>query len=176
MGVEETIMQKLEDYGIADHGYKPGLMKHLIKIETALSELDEQFTKADQELKESRPNVKKVSKMSGVSRQTFYNNPLLGEYVECAAAEQAQKDPYSAIDRLKVELEEHKSKVQKMIDRDADIALYIAKNAELEDEVRSLQATIKSQQETIRSLKQQNRSNRKENNARQARVISISAE
>ena len=46
MGIEETIKQKLVGYGIAAHDFKPGLMTHLVKIETALSELDEQFKTA----------------------------------------------------------------------------------------------------------------------------------
>ena len=171
MGVEDTIKQKLENYGIADHGYKPGLMKHLIKIEAALVELDDQFKTADQNLKDSRPNVKKISRMSGVSRQTFYNNPILGEYVECAAEEQIRNDPYEMIEKLRAELDEQKAKIQKMMDRDADIALYKAMNEELEEETRSLRATIESQQELLRNAKVQETTGKVKMN--KGRIVSL---
>lgn len=151
MDIEATVKQKLEDYGIATHGCKPGLMKHLIKIEMVLSSLNEQFEKADRDMKDSRPNMKKISRMSGVSRQTFYNNPILSSYVECSIKERKRNDPYETIAQLKADLEAQKAKIQQMVDRDADLSMYRAMAEELEEEVMSLRMTIEAQQEMIRS-------------------------
>lgn len=57
---------------------------------------------------------------------------------------------YETINNLKEEIKNRDEQIEKLVQRDANIAYYKAENQELSDEIESLKATIKSQEEMIR--------------------------
>lgn len=56
--------------------------EQLKKIESAIDEMASDFSNAKKSLDENTVNIQTVSKRSGISRKTFYNNPVLKKYVE----------------------------------------------------------------------------------------------
>lgn len=60
---------------------------------------------------------------------------------------------YETINNLKEEIKNRDEQIEKLVQRDANIAYYKAENQELSDEIESLKATIKSQEEMIRKLR-----------------------
>ena len=150
--VKERVIANLKTFGL-DGDIKDVTLKHLIKIDEVLEEMVSAQTIAIQDIKNNKISINRISKESGIARQTFYNNPIIITYIEQYLAIKSVNNPYETIETLKEELRHKNEQIAKMVQRDATISKYKAKNKELTDEIVSLQATIKAQEELICKLR-----------------------
>lgn len=151
--VNEKIIKNLKKFGLSSDDIKPNTMEYLIKVDDALNKITTARAEAIQTIKSEKTSINKVAKESGISRQTFYNNPIITSYVEKYIEIYVKESPYETINNLKEEIKNRDEQIEKLVQRDANIAYYKAENKELSDEVESLKATIKSQEEMIRKLR-----------------------
>lgn len=152
MDAESRIIDNLKTFEI-NCEIKPNTMKHLIKIDSVLESLSKSQNDAIQELKNGKISINKISKETGISRQTFYNNPIIITYIENYISLKTVNNPYDIIEKLREEIRYKDKMIKSFVERDANISKYKAKNQELIEEVISLQETIKSQEELIHKLK-----------------------
>ena len=151
--VNEKIIKNLKKFGLSSDDIKPNTMEYLIKVDDALNKITTARAEAIQTIKSEKTSINKVAKESGISRQTFYNNPIITSYVEKYIEIYVKESPYKTINNLKEEIKNRDEQIEKLVQRDANIAYYKAENKELSDEVESLKAPIKSQEEMIRKLR-----------------------
>ena len=151
--VNEKIIKNLKKFGLSSDDIKPNTMEYLIKVDDALNKITTARAEAIQTIKSEKTSINKVAKESGISRQTFYNNPIITSYVEKYIEIYVKESPYETINNLKEEIKNRDEQIEKLVQRDANISYYKAENKELSDEVESLKATIKSQEEMIRKLR-----------------------
>ncbi|WP_261434105.1 hypothetical protein [Xiamenia xianingshaonis] len=77
---------------------------------------------------------------SGVSRATFYNKPLLAEYVALSKSEAVGNRGATA---SRAELEEANAKMRRLMERDGELVLALADNERLTKRVEALEAMLK---------------------------------
>ena len=151
--INEKIIKNIKKFGLSSDDIKPNTMEYLIKVDDVLNKITTTRAEAIQTIKSEKVSINKVAKESGISRQTFYNNPIITSYVEKYIEIYVKESPYETINNLKEEIKNRDEQIEKLVQRDANIAYYKAENKELSDEVESLKATIKSQEEMIRKLR-----------------------
>ena len=151
--VNEKIIKNLKKFGLSTDDIKPNTIEYLVKVDDVLNKITTTRAEAIQTIKSEKVSINKVAKESGISRQTFYNNPIITSYVEKYIEIYVKASPYETINNLKEEIKNRDEQIEKLVQRDANIAYYKAENQELSDEIESLKATIKSQEEMIRKLR-----------------------
>lgn len=151
--INEKIIKNIKKFGLSSDDIKPNTMEYLIKVDDVLNKITTTRAEAIQTIKSEKVSINKVAKESGISRQTFYNNPIITSYVEKYIEIYVKESPYETINNLKEEIKNRDEQIEKLVQRDANIAYYKAENQELSDEIESLKATIKSQEEMIRKLR-----------------------
>lgn len=152
MDVNEKIIANMQEFGLSTD-IKPVTMKHLAKIDKVLETMIKAQTDAVHEIKDNKISINRIAKEAGISRQTFYNNPVITAYIEQYLATNAISNPYDTIEALRNEIRLKDKQITGLVQRDATVSKYKAQNQELTDEIASLQATIKSQENLIRDLK-----------------------
>lgn len=156
MDVNQRVFKNLKSFGLNDD-IKPGTLKHLTKVEEVLTMMVETQENAIQEIKSNKISINRVAKESSISRQTFYNNPVITEYIEKYIEKYVGTSPYETINYLREELKRKDEQIGGLVQRDATISKCKAENKVLIDEIASLQATIKSQEELIQKLRSENK-------------------
>lgn len=151
--VNEKIIKNLKKFGLSTDDIKPNTIEYLVKVDEVLNQITTARAEAIQTIKNEKTSINKIAKESGISRQTFYNNPIITSYVERYIEMYVKESPYETINNLKEDIKNRDEQIEKLVQRDANIAYYKAENQELSDEIESLKATIKSQEEMIRKLR-----------------------
>lgn len=151
--VNEKIIKNLIKFGLSTDDIKPNTIEYLIKVDEVLNQITTARAEAIQTIKNEKTSINKIAKESGISRQTFYNNPIITSYVERYIEMYVKESPYETINNLKEDIKNRDEQIEKLVQRDANISYYKAENQELSDEIESLKATIKSQEEMIRKLR-----------------------
>ena len=152
MDINERVMENLKRFDL-DTNIKPTIMRHLVKIEEVLAVMTQAQTNAIQEIRNNKISINKVAKESGISRQTFYNNPILTAYIEAFINMNTSPNPYELIDSLREEIRRKDNQIAAMVQRDATVSKCKAEIAELTEEIVSLRATISSQESLLIDLR-----------------------
>ena len=116
-------------------------LNQFLKVDTAIQTRLAKIIEAH-ELLNGRPfNLSVIADESGVARKTFYNNKLLGMYVEMYSdAYPSLKEANSAdFERLQKRCEEAEARLTQFYQRDIRMQETIHENAKLQDEIRILQ-------------------------------------
>ena len=99
--IRDNIKNKLTLLNIDINKIPKKQLEYLIKIETLLIEQTTRQEFALSELKELGFSINSVSDITGISRQTFYNNPILKQYVEYSINLFNENNIYFKIKNLK---------------------------------------------------------------------------
>ena len=99
--VNEKIIKNLKKFGLSSDDIKPNTMEYLIKVDDALNKITTARAEAIQTIKSEKTSINKVAKESGISRQTFYNNPIITSYVEKYIEIYVKESPYETINNIK---------------------------------------------------------------------------
>lgn len=133
--VIETITHTLEKMNINKELIEAKNWDQLKKIENILIKsfnVQEEYRIA---IKDTKPSINKIAIKSGISRQTFYNNPLLKIYAEYRITEYDSFDITKKNERLLERISDLESKVKLMSERDVSIELLRRKIAMLENNI-----------------------------------------
>ena len=139
LSVREAIARKLAALGVGMAEVDARTLRHLEKVEMAVQAEEEKLERARATVRGRGFALSAISAASGVSRTTFYNRPLLAEYVELSKSE-AVGDPGGTASRA--ELDEANEKVRRLMERDGELVLALADNARLEKRVKALEAAL----------------------------------
>lgn len=150
-----VVKENLRMFGM-DADVKAQTMHHLCRIQEALDTLRDGQKAAIRSVWENKATIASVARQSHVARQTFYNNPILTQYVNAWLKEFAIENPFDTIDRLREALRDETEKVRKMVARDADVSKYKAMVVDLKDEVAALKKTVATQSDTIAMMRRTN--------------------
>lgn len=151
MEIEKQVLSNLKKYEI-ETTTKPQTLNYLCKIQEIINDMNVIREETIKKYKENKPSINQISALSGISRQTFYNNPIVVEYTKLLIETTLSDDIFTSIDNLRNEIRERDNIINKMVNRDANISLYEAKIKEMQDEILSLQQTVISQSEAINEL------------------------
>ena len=122
------------------------LNKNLLTVEEEITKRLQAIADAQKTIKENAINIKAISEATGISRKTFYNNVLLGKFVE----ENNTTDITSReeIKKLKDRLADSDSKLLKVLHRDIDTEI-------LRYQIEKLQAELENSHKRIKVLEEQ---------------------
>lgn len=147
--LESTVKNRLDEMGINIDTLKSTSLKHLIKIEDVISKKLENQSKMLENFKENKVSVLSISEESKIARQTFYNNPILKEYITYVLDNSDLVDPYKKIGELSSKLSELQEMITQMQIRDVNTELLYQDKEKLKDELRQ-------KKKEITQLKKQN--------------------
>lgn len=147
--LESTVRDRLNEMGININTIKSTSLNHLIKIENVVSEKLQKQSKILDDFKNNKISLLSISEESKIARQTFYNNPILKEYINYLIDNYDLVDPYKKIDILNNKISELQEIITQMQIRDVDFEL-----ANHEKEV--LKNELKQKKNEIYKLKKQN--------------------
>lgn len=142
-GIKEMVKATLAELGVEYDSQKSNTLAQLFRLEEAIACEIRLRKEADSH----NLSVLSLSKLSGISRQTFYNKQILVDYIDrrkrnsgiCAQEETETK--------LKSELEEAKSVIEKLMSRDGEIVLLKIENDRLKKRISSLEKYIEDMQD-----------------------------
>lgn len=143
---EKIIYDKLDAYCIEKSVLKPQTIKQLCEIQEVIEEIIEIRKECIETYKKNRLSIHSIVSKANISRQTIYNNIVLKMYIEKSIEEDKNTDIYETVTTLKKQLREKDEIISKMVNRDAEIAIYKKENQELKEEILSLRETVKSQE------------------------------
>lgn len=149
--IEAKVITSLSELSIDYNKLKPKEKKHLINIENVLTNTEALYLQLIQSLKNNKPSISSVSEGAGISsRQTIYNNPVLKDYITSRIDEITKLDPTNEIEHLKDKIQDLKTKLNLMIDRDIDTEI-------LRHNVKHLKKQLKDRENSIISLEEQSK-------------------
>lgn len=143
------------------------LMKELLIVEEEINRRQENLNKAQKMIKDNDINIKYIAESTGISRKTFYNNELLGKFVNKYAT--ADYETRDRISDLKNKISEQSEKINNLVLRDIDVLEFEHQISKLHDEIKALQkinSTYKEQHEIdVNKIKELTKPVRKDNMA-----------
>lgn len=134
-----AIVRKLEAMGVDEADVNARTAGQLEKIENALRAEEAELSKVRATVRGRGFAFSAVSTASGMSRATFYNKPLLAEYVEFSKAETVSNADATA---SRTELEETKKEAHLLMERDSELVLTLAENERLSKSVEALETAL----------------------------------
>lgn len=150
--INEKIKNQLKELNINYEEQKSTVIKHLAKIESVLSVAENDYNSARAtlvELNKNRLNLLSISKATGISRQTLYNNPILKEYIEYSCntrfgdnSKSEAKD--EVIKQLQSKIAQLSETIDKLQVRDVENEILRHKNKELKKTITNLKTTAAS--------------------------------
>lgn len=126
---------------------------HLIKIATRCNEMIEEEIQRHNTASKEYLSVNRISQDTKISRQTFYNNPILSKYVFYKADEYKAIDDSYNLSQLQEENRSLKEKIEKMMVRDLEIYQLRETNKRLANEVKNKTDLIQSLERRLYSSK-----------------------
>ncbi|WP_283675998.1 hypothetical protein [Clostridium perfringens] len=147
--INETIKEKLLLLEVNINKLTKKQLDYLIKIEELISDNMEKQEIVLNKLKSLGFSINSISDITGISRQTFYNNPILKKYIELSIEEFNKKNIYSKIKELKESMNEILEENTKMKYRDLRVEL-------LKHDLEDAKTALKQKDREIFQLKQKN--------------------
>lgn len=139
MTTQEEVRRKLTALGRDPNTIDSRTMRQLVCLEEVVRDEEANVRVAKATVRGRGFALNAMSEASGISRATFYNKPLLAEYVKLSKDE-IVGDPDAVAS--KAELDEAKKKISQMMERDGDLVLALAENERLEKRVDALRSAL----------------------------------
>ncbi len=124
--------------------------KELLKIDTTIQEMISDYKSGKVLVKQNIINISNVSKKSGISRKTFYNNDILNKYIEIESVLTNDKTPDSeVVEKLKIKNTELRKRIEDILAN----SVIDAENIKCEND--SLMEALESMQKQYNTLKEE---------------------
>lgn len=136
------VSTRLKKMGYSFNDIDEKQQNYLIKLELCISEIFKIEKEVKAILSKNNISIKNVSETTKISRQTFYNIPILNEYVTYCAKEFEKIDISSLQTNMSEELQRLKEDVKEMHKRDVQIEL-------LKNDIKKLKQSLKLKEEKI---------------------------
>lgn len=143
LNIECKVRSISKELGIDYDNLKPKTKKHLINIESSITNREFLYYKLSHDLKDNKVTLTSVAKDSKISsRQTLYNNKELKDYIDFRMLQVNERNPYHQIDELKAKIHELNEKLELMIKRDIDTEILRNENKILSEQIKNKNNTI----------------------------------
>ncbi len=139
LNVREAVERKLIALGVDADDVNVRTLRHLELIEKAVQAEEERLKQAKATVRGRGFVLSAISAASGVSRATFYNKPLLAEYVALSRSEAVGDIDATA---SRAELAAANAKVRRLMERDGALVLALADNERLAKRIEALEAAL----------------------------------
>jgi len=160
--IEEKVKSILTDLGIYYENLKPKTQKHLINIESSITNRELMYDKLLHDLKGNKVTLTSVAEDAQISsRQTLYNNKELKAYIDRRMAQANELNPYHQIDELKDEIKQLNEKLKLMTERDIDTEILRSENEILANQIMNKEKTITRMNEQHANMENELRELRK---------------
>lgn len=144
------IADTLRAIGVSASDVDARTWAQLEQVEACVTSEVNLYRAAKEELRRHRLSIDSVHKLSGISRQTFYNKDgLLARYVERRRADEKVALESEASTALRKKLDEALTKIRKLEERDGELVILAAENERLRKRIEALDAYIKSMPDEI---------------------------
>lgn len=150
LSLSETIDERLSKLDKRLGDFDSRTQAQLEKIERAIQSETALRRAAEAEAKRHDINVVAIATASGISRATFYNKPVLKEYVEEARQAEGFDSDKTELDALKERLREAEETIGKLKKRDGELVVMMAENDRLRKRVEGLESFIEKMPTDIR--------------------------
>lgn len=140
--LREIVLENLNELGINADEVNERTMGHLSRIESAIAGKLRERDDAFETIKACNLSVKSISEASGVSYQTFYNKPLLKEYVEQRRGAVGIDNSSEERTRLRSRLTEAEERIKALEKRDAELVLARIENDQLRERIHLLEVQL----------------------------------
>ena len=150
--LRRSVERRLTEMGIDPLHQDERTLKQLEAIQAAVEGEAERISEARRVAAHGMPIVR-VAELSGVSRQTFYNKPLLMEYSEKAIREAGIEEGREVEARLRTLVAEHEEAIASFVKRDGELVEAQIKLRDAKQEIVGLRASLAEAKGTIASLR-----------------------
>lgn len=150
--IEENIVNTLKSMGVNYYELSKGTMRHFEKIEKEILIILENEKKARKLLNENQMTIKNISKKSGIARQTFYNNPLLKDYIlerskgiNSIEAKKSNLEKDQEIEKLKKEIKLYQKRDIEFMELKSLIKTLSEQNKNYQNKIIEYESMLKNQ-------------------------------
>lgn len=138
LNIEEKVRSISVDLGIDYDNLKAKTKKHLINIESSITNRELMYDKLLHDLKDNKVTLTSVAEDAKInSRQTLYNNKELKAYIGFRTLQANELNPYYQIDELKAKIEKLNNKLELMVKRDIDTEILRNENEVLSNQIKN---------------------------------------
>lgn len=141
-GIIKTIKNRLSKMGYDYALLNDKQQQYILKLEKSISLIFKSETELQNTFAKNKISTKTISESTNIARQTFYNVPILNEYVNFCTDEFNKISMLAKYSSMTEELQELKEKVKEMQKRDVQLEL-------LKNEIKELKKSLKSKEEKI---------------------------
>lgn len=138
--LEKNLKKLGYDYSLL----QPKQQKYLQKIDQAIYSLFETEMKAQEDTSRNYVSIKRISKETDIARQTFYNLPILSEYIEHCSKEFEKIDTSYRLKRALDKNQEYQKQIQQMVKRDVEYMELKRENSKLKEDIEWKNKMLKS--------------------------------
>lgn len=156
INIEEKVRSVSAELGIDYNNLKSNTKKHLINIESSITNTELTYDKLLNNLKDNKVTLTSVAEDAKInSRQTLYNNKELKAYIDLRMLQVNELNPYHQIDELKAKIDKLNEKLDLMVKRDIDTEILRNENEVLSNQIKNkdMQITRMHEQQTNMELK-----------------------
>ena len=118
--------------------------EYLQQVDEAINTLFETELKAQEETSRNYISIKRVSKETNIARQTFYNIPILAEYIEQCSRDFDKVDISYRLRRAQQKNIEYQEQIQEMVKRDVEFMELKRENSKIKEELEWKNKMLKS--------------------------------
>jgi len=144
--LEKSIKSKLKNMDYLYDALNDKEKKYLIKIEDCIQQIIDRESRAKTLLTKNNISIKSISEQTQIARQTFYNIPLLSEYINYNCERFQKIDISFILNTYQEDIKRLKSEILAMRKRDVQLE-------EMKIEINTLKQQIKVKDETLLSLR-----------------------
>lgn len=147
--INETVVKTLNNMNKNLETIPHKIMDYLIMLEVVLTDTINEQNRLNDLIKQNKPSILKVSSKANISRQTIYNNSILGEYIKERLKDFNKNATNTRNDYYIATIDDLQDKLTKLQERDAleEILKY---------KIDKLNETIASMDKQILELKKRN--------------------
>ena len=149
--LRKSVEKRLVNMGIDPCQENEKTLRQLEMIEQAVDDEAARIAEARKTAAHGMPIVR-VVELSGISRQTFYNKPLLKEYSAKAIKDAGIEEGREEIARLKQLVTEHEATIASLVKRDWELLEERARLRDAQIEIAGLKASLAEAKSTIAKL------------------------
>lgn len=133
--IDKSIYDTLKGLNMNKDMISENIFNYLRKIETEFHLFFSKQEKLNEDIKSNKPTMIRISNNTKISRQTFFNNPILKDYVKFRTSQFNEEFNLNNLANTSKKINELEEIIKKMSLRDANEELFKQTISELENEI-----------------------------------------
>lgn len=136
--IDKSICDSLKNLNVNKDTLSQNILNYLRKIEEEFHLVFSRQENLNKGIKNNKPTMIRISNNTNISRQTFFNNPILKDYVTLRTTQFNEKFNFNSSTNSSKKINELEEIIKKMSIRDANEELLKRTISELEKEIITL--------------------------------------